>query len=567
MRRTPLLTACTIAAMWAAPDAMPQAHAQSPVFGSAFDVIDFGAIPDDGLDDTAAVQIAVDTAAAFGSEGGTVIFPAGTYEVTNVYLQPGITLEGYGATLLLGDDSLDPRNPPPVGSAKWMQILRTDGPTRYSADVDSAPLTVRGLTFDGNRQAFQDIYTDELVASPYALQQQQMLSLGADPARAGRLVVRVEDCVFREGFSDGIGMRANAAVSVKSVRAHNVFRGALVVTGGHSEVQVHGLVDRGQRLDIGGETVDFAGGIDIEVDSAGFAGSHRVDVQVSGMLLGGDLDVSVEEGSRFIAHDVIVERGPINLHAPGSTVKISQCHMGGTTLIRSPFDMTLTDCTFTASTLDPYVENGTRPPAGLRVLWLGQSGWTDQHVRVVRPRFELDQTVLGDARAIDLMPTKLVEANHFTVEGGDIPAAFSQGVVLEQGGLLTVRDMAIDAAQATYLGATVDYDHRVLLQGIRYGENVVDAFANNQGFAGSLVEHREIELDVEQAGLTSIYGRIDDSTYRGRRIIRVDGDPGSLSCLRGDIARNRQPTQGAGYEWVCVQSGINGTWRPLSGVQ
>ena len=61
-------------------------------------VVDHGAIPNDERDDQAAIQDAIDAAPA----GATVVFPAGTYQHSNVLNVPtkGVKLWGYGATLV-----------------------------------------------------------------------------------------------------------------------------------------------------------------------------------------------------------------------------------------------------------------------------------------------------------------------------------------------------------------------------------------------------------------------------------------------------------------------------------
>jgi len=58
----------------------------------------FGALPDDRMDDTAAIQAAID---AVGEGGGTVVIPPGTFEVSTA---KGITVEGERVRLLIQGD-------------------------------------------------------------------------------------------------------------------------------------------------------------------------------------------------------------------------------------------------------------------------------------------------------------------------------------------------------------------------------------------------------------------------------------------------------------------------------
>ena len=73
----------------------------------AADVKAFGAKGDGVADDTAAIQKAVDTAAADG--GGVVALPAGTYLVKGIQLKTGVNLIGSGAATVL-------KAPPGTGS-------------------------------------------------------------------------------------------------------------------------------------------------------------------------------------------------------------------------------------------------------------------------------------------------------------------------------------------------------------------------------------------------------------------------------------------------------------------
>jgi hypothetical protein len=130
--------------------------------GRTLDVRKYGAKGDGEADDTAAIQAAIDAA---GRDGGTLVFPPGTYLVTSVGLRAGVRYSGYGATI---------RRPPRQG--KWVRTFDAGKPGyAYSGDEDSPPLVIEGLTFDGNR-AEQGDYEQ------YQLEQAHLLFLAADPA-------------------------------------------------------------------------------------------------------------------------------------------------------------------------------------------------------------------------------------------------------------------------------------------------------------------------------------------------------------------------------------------------
>jgi len=81
---------------------------RAPVF---FNIRDFGALGDGKTLDTAAINKAIDAAAAAG--GGTVLFPAGTYLSASIHLKSHLTLLlGSGATIEGVDPSVAPYDQP-----------------------------------------------------------------------------------------------------------------------------------------------------------------------------------------------------------------------------------------------------------------------------------------------------------------------------------------------------------------------------------------------------------------------------------------------------------------------
>lgn len=108
--------------------------------GRVVDVTMAGARPDDGTDDTTAIQKAINQAEAeAGATGNRVVvfFPRGTYHISTLTIDaPNVTLSGYDAKIDLITHG---------GNANQMLWLK--GP------VDSGTaenIIIRGLTFDGN---------------------------------------------------------------------------------------------------------------------------------------------------------------------------------------------------------------------------------------------------------------------------------------------------------------------------------------------------------------------------------------------------------------------------------
>src|SRR5690348_14537205 len=73
---------------------------------TTFDIRDFGAKGDGAAKDTAAIQKAIDAAAAQG--GGTVLVPSGRYLSGTIHIKSNITLHlSPGAVILASTDNAD----------------------------------------------------------------------------------------------------------------------------------------------------------------------------------------------------------------------------------------------------------------------------------------------------------------------------------------------------------------------------------------------------------------------------------------------------------------------------
>lgn len=162
MRRTALLLGlCALVALGACgsggdnaappvanpPPATPSSFTPSPIAEPRVPagerlVTEFGAIPDDGVDDTAAIQAALDAVSAAG--GGTLVFPPGRFDLRiNPALKRALTL--HPRLRLLGR---------PAGQAT---LRLADGQAVYESIVATASFPTRlddavfeGLVFDAN---------------------------------------------------------------------------------------------------------------------------------------------------------------------------------------------------------------------------------------------------------------------------------------------------------------------------------------------------------------------------------------------------------------------------------
>jgi polygalacturonase len=115
----------------------PLAVAQTP---TAYNVVDFGAVPDGHTNDTAAIAKAV--AACASAKGGTVAFPAGKYLTGSIMLESNITLQlDAGSELLYSPDPSDS----PIVPTRWESTnAYTHAPLIYANGKENVAITGRG---------------------------------------------------------------------------------------------------------------------------------------------------------------------------------------------------------------------------------------------------------------------------------------------------------------------------------------------------------------------------------------------------------------------------------------
>ncbi len=108
-------------------------------------ILDFGAVPDDTVDDAPAIQAALN---AVPEGGGTVLVPVGEFRLGSTLAlgraNTTLTGEGPNSVLRLMDDT-------------YASAISIPGPYRDSYDFASRVegITVSNLTVDGNHNGFQ----------------------------------------------------------------------------------------------------------------------------------------------------------------------------------------------------------------------------------------------------------------------------------------------------------------------------------------------------------------------------------------------------------------------------
>lgn len=337
-------------------------------------VKDFGAKGDGVSDDTVAVQRAINKVYAKG--GGVVFFPTGKYLITSVTIRENITYSGDNATII---------RPPLQG--KWVRTFNTD-PAPYSGSIDSRPLIIQGLHFEGNRHN-QGPYLK------YELEQAHMIFLIADAKKSGRLKVIIENCVFKDGVADAISVNRNVDLLVQNCSAENVFRGGLTVTGGYSRIVVKNFTTQGPELPTG---------IDFEVDGSGYGGSLAVEASFEDVnCIHGDVDLGMGPNSKLVALRLRSGRPPVgkmntfSLVGRGvGTYEFFDCtfYVGypgssGQNMVYYPGTASFTNCDFIAT------QRGPQSPKGISafpsIVWNSStSNYTNQNITFNNCKFTSD---------------------------------------------------------------------------------------------------------------------------------------------------------------------------------
>jgi hypothetical protein len=226
-------------------------NASSVVQTPTLSIRDFGAIPNNGLEQTDAIQDAID--AAIKGPIKTVVFPPGLYNVKKINITAGLTLLGYGATL-----KLLPYQPDGV------RIFTTHiGGYQYMGNVDSKPLIIKGFTLDGNRlnQNIGEIdYKKFNLEHQCGIMTQAEIADPNQPAPTatnpitdptspilmkGRLVTHIEDVRAQNFCGDGISVSFNSNTTIRNCIVENNFRAGIVIGGANCIVNIDGLTSIG----------------------------------------------------------------------------------------------------------------------------------------------------------------------------------------------------------------------------------------------------------------------------------------------------------------------------------
>ena len=394
-------------------------------------------------------------------------FPKGDYLLSQVNIPSGIHFYGERGSWI--------RKIPKSG--KYSRMFTTQH--RYhSGKKDSKPIVFEDLNFDGNREK-QGAY------KKYELEHQAMLFLSADHKFSGRLKVKIEDCHFKEGVGDAISIHRNVDAVINNCSAHNVFRGGITITGGHTKVNVNDFNATGGV---------HPTGIDVEVDGKSYNGSYAVDVRMQNITLAGDFDVAIREGE-FYGNKITVLNTPYQIGAKNGKILIENSTFHGgerkQATIRYPKDIAFHNCKF-------ILDNRTnsKPLCATNIFWKSKYHvGKNQQLKFTDCEFILKGHSSTETTAIYNTPFDKADNSRLILEGCKILGAFDKGIEFKYGGSGEIRNTKIEAKIPFKIGSLNNKTHT-----FNYDLKLVNVDANAKKIECS--DHEKNKLVIEKSKLS-----------------------------------------------------------------
>lgn len=293
---------------------------KSVAFTESIDIREFGAIPNDELDDTDAIIKAISY--SYKTKGSKVKFAGGNYIISSIHIKHGVYIYSDDKSKLTRAKRMD----------KWSRMFTTYLNGTY-INQKSNEIYFDGLTFDGNIN-HQGEYKN------FELEHQAIIFISGNIDNEKRIKVSIRNCRFYNGVGDGIHLHQNVQASIKNCLFKNLFRGGVTITGGNTDVVMTNLkIEKSENLT----------GIDIEYDSPGYKNSRKIIVKVDGLDIDGDLDIGLVEG-KFIGKNITCHSAPLNFFAPSASIQISNSFFYGGILescrIVYPHNVVFENCIF-----------------------------------------------------------------------------------------------------------------------------------------------------------------------------------------------------------------------------
>ena len=499
----------------------------------------FGAIENDGLDDTYSFQLSINYLNSIG--GGTLNIPSGTFNLLSLTYYEGISFQGQQGTILKKIVSTD----------KFSRMFTL--PANYTLSGEGKTTSFKDIKFDGNR-INHGSYTN------FELEHSHMIFTYASNNSAGKFNLVVENCRFNDIVADGICAHTNVNLKVNNCNFENVFRGGTTITGGNS-------ISKISNCDYFGSVHPSCPIIEVDADAPGINNSFKVIVTYTNITYKELMNVSFISDSEFYGTNIVCTGQGFNFGGGANSIgKISNSKLvfgsGDATLNRfyAPNNLSFENCEIitkkTASTPN-YVH------AGIPIYW-NISGFptvNNQSLKFNNCRFSTMGKQSGDnfwgiySNDCDISQRVIVDNCTFD-DGFDY-------AIHQRGGKFYINNCLVKNPAFLYLNYSPSTNSYTSIDGLKV-ESPVLKFANIvTSHPNQVVKIQNTEILPSQSTITTDYGMAGNTQFGGRKIIG-NTNPTGLSGFKGDIYTTTNIQSGMPYTWICTNSGIVGTWVVLS---
>jgi len=214
----------------------PQALAAPPSNAPYYNVLDFGAVADGKTVATAALQKAVDACAAGG--GGKLVFPAGRYITSPIFLKSNVHVEVLAGATVHGSGDIEHC---PSIQGRWEGIDRTVYASLFTGhDLENVSITGRG-TLDGNGKVWWDAFRKTAAMRRQAgLNDRESENPAGSPLKWGRpRIINLYRC--KNVWISGLTIVNSPSWNVHPVECQNVNIDGLTITGPENGPNTDGI--------------------------------------------------------------------------------------------------------------------------------------------------------------------------------------------------------------------------------------------------------------------------------------------------------------------------------------
>lgn len=498
------------------------------------------------VDDTSAIVRCLATKSA--------IVPPGTFCGSYLNILHGTHLRGHGKKSVI-------RNLP--DQPKFARLLTTTL-DEYSGLVDSDPIRISDLTLDGSRQ-YQGPYTG------FELEQQHLIFLTKQTGASGRLVSQISNVRFRDSCGDGLAIQDANKITAVNLESWNNFRGGFTVLGGDNELTITNMV-------IDGDV--HPGGFDFESSGVGpISGTAANNSSISNIVMNGDFDCAVEEGSTLLVTNVqnhhpssATEDGFFNLYAPNSFVQLTNCtfDVGDAGTINQFNRLLISGCRFIVT----KTQDDAGPYYGLNFGW-GAGGSSIDGARAIISNciIEMEEPLANYGGSthrgvyspnIDAGQSNIVEIHDSYIKG------FRRGFYISRNNHFTCRNTIFEDIDTTafHVTAATGQESTLVIDGCRLRGTLPDWWLQSGAVDSDVVtvEHQNITLDEGNHNrIAGTGGGTSNQVWRGSRTLMLDHDPTVTSTggVIGDVAKHiTAVAEGEPYEWECFSNSHSlSTWQ------